>query len=153
MAVSKGKIQHVAPRPGEWKPDYRTSLVAGAAAFYDLPLPKPPERTVMIRADAALRVVHPYSEAFGEPIRVFHDVERRAATRLAVFNLLDRRADIAVRSQHGREVRCDTALIVTHRVNRRGDTAQRVGNRLGASADLKQTVFIVLINESHVIAT
>ena len=153
MAVSKGKIQHVVPKSGQRRPRYRSSLVAGTVAFFDLPFPKPPERTVMVRADAAMRVIHPFGRDFKEPLQVVHDVYQPADAQMAIFNLLSQETDIAVRTQHSMETRCDTAMRVTHRVNCRGDTAQRIGNRLGASADLKQTIYIVLINESHVITT
>lgn len=153
MAVSKGKIQPVVPKAGARRMVYRTSLSGGQVAFYELPSPKPPLRTVMVRADAAVRVKRTFGWDYSEPLRVVRPVDLKTDTQRAVFNALLKDADIAVRTRQGRTTLCDTAVKVTHAVQCRGDTAQRVGKRLGASADLKQTVYIVLINESHVIAT
>lgn len=153
MAVSKGKIQPVVLKSGATRIVYRTSLSGGQVAFYEMPSPKPPLRTVMIRTDASLRVSRTFGWDYREPLRVVRLVDRKADTRRAVFNALLKDADIAVRTRQSRTTLCDTAVKVTHSVQCRGDTAQRIGKRLGASADLKQTVYIVLINESHVIAT
>ncbi len=153
MAVSKGKIQPVIPQAGARRMVYRTSLAGGQVAFYELPSPKEPLRTVMVRADAAVRVSRTFGWDYREPLRVVRPVDLKTDTQRAVFNALFEDADIAVRTRQGRTTLCDTALKITHSVHCRGDTAQRVGKRLGASADLKQTVYIVLINESHVIAT
>lgn len=153
MAVSKGKIQPVFPKAGARRMVYRTSLSGGQVAFYELPSPKPPPRTVMVRTDAAVRVSRTFGWDYREPLRVVRPVDLKADTQRAVFNALLKAADVAVRTRRGQTTLCDTAVKVTHSVHCRGDTAQRVGRRLGASADLKQTVFIVLINESHVIAT
>lgn len=153
MAVSKGKIHPVVPQSGARRARYRTSLSGGQVAFYELPSPKLPQRTVMIRADAAVRVSRTFGWDYREPLRVVRPVDRKADTQRTVFNALLKDADIAVRTRQGQTTLCDTAVKVTHSVQCRGDTAQRIGRRLDAAADLKQTVYIVLINESHVIAT
>ncbi|MCB2141321.1 hypothetical protein KQH29_00095 [bacterium] len=153
MAVSKGKIQPVILKSSSARVCYRTSLSGGPVAFYELPSPKPPLRTVMVRADAAVRVSRTFGWDYREPLRVIRLVDRKADTQRVVFNALLKDADIAVRTRQGQTTLCDTAVKVTHSVQCRGDTAQRIGRLLGASADLKQTIFIVLINESHVIAT
>jgi hypothetical protein len=132
---------------------YRVSFRAGQGTFYDLPSPKPPIRTVMCRADTVLRVNRPYACEDREPIHVRHPIDQAIDIRLEVRGRLQMDTDVSVRVRGGWQSRCDTRLVLTRRLGCRSDTAQRIGRRLDLRADLEQTLFHVLLNETHLIAT
>ncbi len=150
----RGKIVRPVLKAGFFRPRYRVSFRAGQGTFYDLPSPKPPIRTVMCRADTALRVSHPYACEDREPIHVRHPIDQTIIDiRLEVRGRLQIDADVSVRIRGGWQSACDTRLVLTRRLGCRSDTAQRIGRRLDLQTDLEQTLFHVLLNETHLIAT
>ena len=153
MAVSKGKLLPIRVKAAATRPGYRTSLSGGAAAIYELPSPKPPLRTVMVRADASMVVGLRFSTTFREPIRVNRVLDRTFEIRTVVYRLVRKECDMAIRASGDIGNRLDAAIRVTRPAQSRGDTRQTIGSPVGAAADLILTIYSVLIDESHVIAT
>lgn len=153
MAVSKGKLLPIRVKAAATRPGYRTSLSAGSAAVYELPSPKPPLRTVMVRADASMVVGQKFLTLFREPILVSRVLGRSFEIRAAVYRLLRLDCDIAIRTSGDIVNRLDAAIRVTRPAQCRGDTRQIIGSPVGTAADLNLTIYSVLIDESHVIAT
>jgi hypothetical protein len=153
VAAGKGKLLPLVPRAALTRPQYRTSIIGGAAAVYELPSPKPPLRTVMVRADTLAQVGRPFEGRFGETIRVVRGLDQAADVRMIVCQPVARAADAAIRTRAAVELPGDTAVVITRPLRCRGDTAQRIGVPVAAAADLHPTVYAVLVDETHVIAT
>jgi hypothetical protein len=140
-------------RTGLTRPQYRTSLNGGAAAVYELPASESGTRTVMVRTDVALRIGRSVEKLFAEGVRVVRVLGQSADARLVIQHRLARKVDLAIRTAAAWEASSDTSVRVTRGIQCRGDTHQLIGRRLNVAADLNQTVYRVLVDETHVIAT
>ena len=147
------KIVRIVPKAGVTVPQFRASLCAGPAAIYELLDTRSTTRTVMRHIDTSMRIHGTCRYDFQEPLRVVGTFERNEDIEIAVNGQMDREFDISIRSWQLIEACIDVALGVTRDVGVRCDMAQRIGRLLEEPFDLQLIVYIVLIDESHLIAT
>ena len=153
MAVHKGQLASITTLRGIRRPELLAIGAAQPGTLFELFSGAPARRTVMVRADSAMRVVH--------------RLERRSDLAFRVNNRLNRRAEaVGPRQQHHRHD-ADTALRVTRPWQRsidtsvrtsgahisRSDTVQRIAIPAGLLADTRQILFAVLIDQDHEIQT
>lgn len=153
MAVCEGKRLTLTLKSAFAGPRPRVSLTKGQGAIYELSFPATPNRTIMVWAETAVRVWRVYDQGYHEPIRIIRPIAPRLDTQAAVFNRLDQASDTAIRAYRHCRGLMDTAVRATHRAQIRDDTFQRIVARAKAPSQTHQTIFNVLINESHVIET
>ena len=85
--------------------------------------------------------------------RIVHAVQNHADSALVVQQPLAFSADIAVVVQHWLDAMKDARQTVFGSLDRTVTTKQRVVHPLALGPDVRQTVFAVLINESHEVQT
>jgi len=153
VATVNGNRMSILPRPGRVIPNYRAQAPAAAANVFEAVGAVNDTRTVRRNMDAALRVVAP--------------VFLEADSRLWIARLIDRLSDAGQWIIRLDRIDADLAVRITRPLSSRGDTRQAVFVKLDSASDcnqlvihteerqaaVRQTVFAVLIRESHEIQT
>jgi len=153
VATVNGNRMSILTRPGRVVPNYRAQVPAAAANVFEAVGAVSETRTIRRSVDAALRVVAP----------VFLDAD----SRLWIARLIDRFSDAGQWIIRLDRIDADLAVRITRPLSNRGDTRQAVFVKLDSSSDCsqlvihteerraaaRQTVFAVLINESHEVQT
>jgi len=153
VATVNGNRMSILTRPGRVVPNYRAQAPAMAANVFEAVGAVSETRTIRRSVDAALRVVAP--------------VFLEADSRLWIARLIDRFSDAVQWIIRLDRIDADLAVRIARPLSNRGDTRQAVFVKLDSSSDCsqlvihteerqaaaRQTVFAVLINESHEVQT
>lgn len=153
MATVNGNRMSILPRPGRVIPNYRAQAPAAAANVFEAIGAVSDTRTVRRNMDAALRVVAP--------------VFLQADSRLWIARLIHRLSDAGQWIIRLKQIDADLAMRINRLLSNNGDTRQAVFVKLDSASDcnqlvihteerqavVRQTVFAVLIRESHEIQT
>ena len=153
MATVNGNRMSILTRPGRVIPNYRAQAPAMAANVFEAVGAVSDTRTVRRNMDAALRVVAP--------------VSLQADSRLWIARLIHRLSDAGQWIIRLKQIDADLAMRINRLLSNNGDTRQAVFVKLDSASDCnqlvihteerqaaaRQTVFAVLINESHEVQT
>jgi len=153
VATVNGNRMSILTRPGRVIPNYRAQAPAMAANVFEAVGAVSDTRTVRRNMDAALRVVAP--------------VSLQADSRLWIARLIHRLSDAGQWIIRLKQIDADLAMRINRLLSNNGDTRQAVFVKLDSASDCnqlvihteerqaaaRQTVFAVLINESHEVQT
>jgi len=153
VVTVNGNRMSILPRPGRVIPNYRAQAPAAAANVFEAVGAVSDTRTVRRNMDAALRVVAP--------------VSLQADSRLWIARLIHRLSDAGQWIIRLKQIDADLAMRINRLLSNNGDTRQAVFVKLDSASDcnqlvihmeerqaaVRQTVFAVLIRESHEIQT
>jgi hypothetical protein len=110
-------------------------------------------QTVRRDADAAMRIWTPFTVEADSQARIVHSLLRQFDARMWVVRFPQYETDISVLVIRPFSINGDTRQAVSAALERHTDTEQRVVHQLESDFDIGQTIFAVLINESHAIQT
>lgn len=110
-------------------------------------------RTVRNDANTAMRIWTPFTVEADSQARIVHSLLREFDARMWVVRIPQYETDISVLVIRPFSINGDTRQAVSAAIERHTDTEQRVVHQLESDFDIGQTIFAVLINESHAIQT
>ena len=110
-------------------------------------------RTVRNDANTAMRIWTPFTVEADSQARIVHSLLREFDARMWVVRIPQYETDISVLVIRPFSINGDTRQAVSAALERHADTEQRVVHQLESDFDIGQTIFAVLINESHAIQT
>jgi len=110
-------------------------------------------RTVRNDANTAMRIWSPFAVEADSQARIVHSLLREFDARMWVVRFPQTETDISVLVIRPFTANGDTRQAVSVALERYTDTEQRMVHLLESDFDVGQTIFAVLINESHVIQT
>jgi len=110
-------------------------------------------RTVRRDANTAMRIWTPFTVEADSQTRVVHSLLREFDARMWVVRFPQNETDISVLVICPFSVNGDTRQAVSVAIECYTDTEQRMVHQLESDSDIGQTIFAVLINESHAIQT
>ena len=153
MAVHKGQLASITTRRGTRRPELLSIGAAQFGALFELFSGAPARRTVMVRADSAMRVVHRLERRSDLALRVNNRMNRSADLWLVVHGRLGVDVDAAVRVTSPWQRSIDTSVRTSGAHISRSDPVQRIAIPAGLLADTRQILFAVLIDQDHEIQT
>ena len=153
MAVHKGQLASITTRRGIRRPELLTIGAAPPGALFELFSGAPARRTVMVRADSAVRVAHRLERRSDLALRVNNHLNRNTDLWLIIHGRLGVDADTAVRVTRPWLRSIDTSVRTSVAHISRSDTVQRIAIPAGLLADTRQILFAVLIDQDHEIQT
>jgi len=153
VATHNGNRFTLQPRAGCVVPMNRAQGPVFPAAVFEAVGATSSTRTVRRDADAAMRVWTPFAVDADSQARIVHSLLREFDTRMWVVRFPQNETDISVLVIRPFTAKGDTRLAVSAALERHADTEQRMIHQLESNFDIGQTIFAVLINESHVIQT
>ena len=110
-------------------------------------------RTVRHDADAAIRIWTPFTVEADSQARIVHSLLREFDARMWVVRFPQNEVDISVLVIRPFSTNGDTRQVVSAAIECHTDTEQRMVHQMESGFDIGQTIFAVLINESHAIQT
>jgi len=110
-------------------------------------------RTVRNEANTAMRIWTPFDVEADSQARIVHSLLRQFDACMWVVRIPQYATDISVLVIRPFSIHGDTRQAVSAALELHTDTEQRVVHRLESDFDIGQTIFAVLINESHAIQT
>lgn len=110
-------------------------------------------RTVRRDANTAMRIWKPFTVEVDSQARIVHSLLRQFDARMWIVRFPQNETDISVLVICPFSVNGDTRQAVSVALERYTDTEQLMVHPLESNFDIGQTIFAVLINESHAIQT
>ena len=153
MAVHKGQLASITTRRGIRRPDLLAIGAAQPGALFELFSGAPARRTVMVRADSAVRVAHLLERRSDLALRVNNHLNRNTDLWLVIHGRLGVDADTALRVTRPWQRSIDTSVRTYGAHISLSDTVQRIAIPAGLLADTRQILFAVLIDQDHEIQT
>lgn len=153
MAAHKGQLASITTRRGIRRPELLSTGAALPGALFELFSGAPIRRTVMVRADSAIRVAHRLERRSDLAPRVNNRLNRSADLWLAIHGLLGVDADAAARVTRPWLRVIDTSVRTSGAHISRSDTVQRIAIPAGLLADTRRILFAALIDQDHEIQT
>lgn len=153
MATHNGNRLPFQSRAGRVIPMNRVQGPALPAAVFEAVGATSSIRTVRRDADAAMRIWTPFTVEADSQARVVHSLLRQFDARMWVVRFPQYETDISVLVIRPFSTNGDTRQAVSAAIERHTDTEQRMVHQLESDFDIGQTIFAVLINESHAIQT
>ena len=153
MAVHKGQLASITTRRGTRLPELLYIGAAQPGALFELFSGAPARRTVMVRADSAVRVAHRLERRSDLALRVNNRLNRNTDLWLVIHGRLGVDADTALRVTRPWQRSIDTSVRTSGAHISRSDTVQRIAIPAGLLADTRQILFAVLIDQDHEIQT
>lgn len=108
---------------------------------------------ISVDTDVRITVLGTTVTAFDARQRIIRGIENQADVAAVIHGAMVVNADIVVPVHHPLDLGGDTRQAVFAELDRPVDTRQGVVHQLGHNCETGQTVFAVLLNESHVIQT
>jgi len=153
VATHNGNRFTLQPRAGRVVPMSHAQGPVFPAAVFEAVGATSSIRTVRHDADAAMRVWTPFIVDTDSQARIVHSLLREFDARMWVVRFPQNETDISVLVIRPFSINGDTRQAVSAALKRHADTEQRVVHQLESGFDIGQTIFAVLINESHAVQT
>ena len=153
MATHNGNCFTFQSRAGHVIPMNRAQGPVLPAAVFEAVGATSSIRAVRNDADAAMRIWTPFTVEADSQARIVHSLLREFDARMWVVHIPQYETDITVLVIRPFSINGDTRQAVSAALERHTDTEQRVVHQLESDFDIGQTIFAVLINESHAIQT
>lgn len=153
MAIRSGNILTVRPFPGSVVPMNRAQMPALPAVIFEAVGAASTTRTIRHEADAALRITAEMNAYADIQAVVARFILRSFDLRGWVVRFPAVLSDAVVRVHRPIERRSDTRSAVFAEMERAVDSQQLVVRETARHAEVRQTVFAVLIREGHTIQT
>ncbi len=153
MAVRSGNGFAVQPLAGRVVPTVRAQGPTAPAAAFEAVGATSGQRTVVRHADLASRVWSPAGFDADGGIRIVRPLAQEPDARLWITRPVREDGDTALRVHRPFASRGDTRQAVSVRFDRSADVALGVLHPVDRDAAARQTVYAVLIRESHEIQT
>ena len=153
MAIRNGNRFFVHPSAGPVIPRNRAQMPAFPAVVFEVVGAVSTMRTIRRDADAALRITAEVDAPADIQAVIVRPVLRSFDLRGWVVRFLTVLSDAAVRIHRPVERRGDIRCAVFAEIERTADLKQLVVRETARHAEVRQTVFAVLIREGHTIQT
>jgi hypothetical protein len=153
VATVNGNRMSILTRPGRVVPNYRAQAPAMAANVFEAVGAVNETRTIQRNIDAALKVVAPVFLEGDSRLWIARLIDRFSDAGQLIIRLDRIDADLAVRIARPLSSRGDTRQAVFVKLDSSSDCSQLVIHTEERQAAARQTVFAVLINESHEVQT
>jgi hypothetical protein len=153
VATVKGNRFSILPQPGRVVPSRRAQGPALAANLFEAVGAVSKTRTIRCHADAALRVVASVFIEADSRAWVARSLEQLSDAVQRITRPIQWEADLALQINRLLSTRGDTHQAVFGKLEKISDSRQLVVRTEAREAATRQTVFAVLIRESHKIQT
>jgi hypothetical protein len=153
VATVKGNRFSILPQPGRIVPSRRAVRAALDANLFEAVGAASQTRTIQYHADAALRVVASVFVEADSRAWVANSLERLSDAGQWIVRPIQREVDLALQINRLLSARGDTHQAVFVKLEKISDSRQLVVRTEAREAATRQTVFAVLIRESHEIQT
>jgi hypothetical protein len=153
VATVKGNRISVLPQPGRIVPHQRAQGPVSEANLFEAVGAVSKTRTIQCHADAALRVVASVSIEADSQAWVACSLERLSDAGQWITRPIQWEADLALQINRLLSTRGDTHQAVFGKLEKISDSRQLVVRTEAREAATRQTIFAVLIRESHEIQT
>jgi hypothetical protein len=149
VATVKGNRFSILPQPGRIVPNQRAQGPASTANLFEAVGAVSQTRTIQCHADAALRVAASVFVEADSQAWVACALERLSDAGQWITRPIQREADLALQINRLLSIRGDTHQAVFVKLEKISDNRQLVVRTEAREAATRQTVFTVLIRESH----
>jgi hypothetical protein len=153
VATVKGNRFSILPQPGRIVPSRRAQGRALSANLFEAVGAVSKTRTIQCHADAALRVVASVFVEADSRAWVACSLERLSDVGQWIVRTIQWEADLALQINRLLSTRGDTHQAVFVKLEKISDSRQWVIRTEAREAATRQTIFVVLIRESHEIQT